>query len=808
MKFIFTTLFSLTTILYSFGQNATIYGVITDENNRPIEAASITIPFTATGTTTNSHGYYELSVPVNKKIDVNISFISYLPYDTSMVLKQGQRYELNRVLNTDIYELQEAYVYGSINKGTNLTRIEIRDFNVLPSASGNIEALIKTMGASSSNELSSQYSVRGGNFDENLVYVNDVQIYRPFLVRSGQQEGLSFVNPDMVRSIEFSAGGFEARFGDKMSSVLDINYRVPRENAGSVSLSLLGGSAHIEGTAFNKKFTHLTGFRYKTTKYVLNSLDVSGNYKPSFYDIQSFLTFRAHKKLNFSFLGNYSLSSYLLQPEDRKTEFGTFNEAMNLKIFFEGQEIDKFMSFTGAFTTSYYLNAKTTLKLIASSFNTYEKETFDILGYYWINQIDNRPGSKTQGDSLRNLSAAGFLTHARNYLDAQVYSLQLKGIHEKSKNKTLWGVQVQQEVIDDEINEWEVIDSADYFIPYYGYKVSTYKRTLANNILNTYRYNLFVQNTKTIEREKAEWFLTYGLRTGYWDFNKQFLLSPRVSVAMIPGKNKNLSYFASAGYYYQPPFYKEFRGDDGKLNKYILAQKSVHFIIGSDFLFTAWARPFKLKTEIYYKHLDNLVPYKIDNVRIQYDGRNRSQGYSTGIEFKLSGEFVKGAQSWASLSFLSTKENILGDFYFKEREKIYPGYIRRPTDQLINFAMFFQDYFPKNPGYKFHLTFFYGTRLPTSNPYFEKYYDIDAYSIKAYKRLDIGFSKSVQKLSGIGFFKSVWLNLELLNAFGFQNVSSYSWIKTVQSEYGSSGQLAVPNYLTGRRLNGKITVKF
>ena len=789
------------------GQQAKLSGIVTNENDQPVEAVNVTIPFTSTGTITNSQGYFELMVPANSRVEISMRYLGYQPVDTSFLLKDGEHKNINVKLEININEIQEVWISSSINRGNNLTRIEIKDFNVLPNATGNIETLLKTMpGVSSNNELSSQYSVRGGNFDENLVYVNGVQIYRPFLIRSGQQEGLSFVNPDMIRTIDFSAGGFEAKYGDKMSSVLDIKYRVPQKNSGSVSASLLGGSAHIEGVALNKKLRYLNGFRFKTTRYLLNTLDISGNYEPKFYDFQSCISYDVNSRLQFSFLGNFASNVYLLKPDLRDTDFGTFNTALNLRVYYEGQEIDKFTTFTGAFTTLFQPNTHHSFKLIFSSFSTREMESYDIGGYYSINQLDTRVGSSSFGDSLYSLGYAGTHEHARNYLEAQVFTVSFTGLHEQGNNKVEWGIRIQNERIEDEINEWDILDSAGYFIPYTGRMVSTNNRVAGSHNISNMRYEAFLQNTKKYFYLNGNWHISYGIRSSIWEFNKQLLFSPRFSIAYIPEWNKNLSFFASTGYYYQPPFYKEFRDREGNLNQYILAQKSVHYILGSDYLFSAWNRPFKLTSEIYYKQLDNLIPYKIDNIRIQYSAKNNSHGYAAGIEFKVSGEFVKNAQSWASLSFLSTKEDITGDFYQDGQEKKYPGYFPRPTNQLINFATFFQDYFPNNPEYKFHLTFFYGSRLPVSNPLAERY--DQNFSMPAYLRLDVGLSKSIVKLTSANLFKSVWLNLEVLNIFGFENVASYDWIRTISSMNGISGQFAVKNVLTGRRVNAKLTLNF
>jgi hypothetical protein len=806
MRIVFFIL-SITFPLLAMGQYAHIRGIVTDENNRPIESVNISIPFTSIGSTTGKNGSFSLEVPANKEVSINISFVGYVPFDTTLVLQANETAMINKKLTIDYSEIEEVWI-RSANRGTNLTRIEIKDFNVLPNASGGIETLLKTMpGVSANNELSSQYSVRGGNFDENLVYVNDVEIYRPLLIRSGQQEGLSFVNPDLVQSVDFSAGGFEARYGDKMSSVLDIKYRKPTNTAGSVSASMVGGTAHLEGATPSGRFTHISGFRYKTTTYLLNSLDVSGDYKPNFYDFQSYLTYKANNKFEFSLLGNVSVNHYFLKPDEELVEFGTFQKTLNLMVYYEGQEVDRFNTLTGAFTTKFMPKAGHTFSFILSGFNTLESETFDIIGRYSINELDNQAGSETAGDSIASFGVGGFHKHARNNLDAQVYSAYLRGNHVLESNTLDWGLKLQYETVDDEINEWEIVDSLGYSIPYYGNKVSTYRRIVSDNTLHTYRVSAHLQNTKPFESSNGEWYLTYGARSSYWTYNKQLLFSPRILVNYIPYWNTRFNFFASTGYYHQPPFYKEFRNVEGQLNKFILAQKSIHFIVGSDYNFMAWNRPFVFTSELYYKILENLVPYKIENIRLQYMGKNKSNGYAAGMEFKISGEFVKDAQSWASLSFLSTKEDIEGDYKIDSNNvREYIGYIPRLTNQFINFSTFFQDYFPNNPGYKFHLTFFFGSKLPVTNPY-SKRYDIH-YKMRSYKRVDIGLSKSLKKDTGSGLFKSIWLNVEALNLFGFRNVSSYNWIKTIRTVDTPSGQFGVPNFLTGRRLNVKITAKF
>ena len=810
--FLVVVLVCLPVYLPAQDETATIYGKIIDPEGKPIFLASITIIGTSRGTVTNEKGLYELVIPSGEDIQITFSCLGYDQSDEKVNSTPGARIEINKTLQVATQTLEEVSISEYIDRSNAITRINIKTLDYLPSTTGGIEAILKTLpGVVSTSELSSQYSVRGGSFDENLVYVNDIEIFRPFLIRSGQQEGLSFINSDMVSSVKFSAGGFEASYGDRMSSVLDIIYRRPAQFAGTASVSLLGGSLHLEGASKKQRFTHTSGIRYKTTRYLLSSMETKGEYIPDFLDFQTFMTYDISDKIELSFLGNISDNHYRFIPESRSTDFGTFQNPLNLVIYYDGQEMDRFNTYTGAFTTLIKPNEDLSLKFILSAFSSIEEEKFDIQGQYLINELDNKIGSKTYGDSILNIGIGTFLDHARNYLDAYIYSASHIGLLSKNDNITKWGIQWQYELIDDKLSEWEMIDSSGYSIPYSDKHVQLNEVVKSTNHLITNRLTSYLQNTRKFEDEKAVYFFNSGIRLSYWDLNQQMLVSPRISLSLKPYWKKNIMFRFSAGYYYQPPFYKEMRYPDGSLNRNIRAQKSIHFVTGSDWIFTAWDRPFKFTTEIYYKHLKDIIPYKLDNVRIKYMGENKANGYATGLEMKLHGEFVPGAESWVSVSIMKTEEDIIDDYIFKENRE--PGYYPRPMDQRLNVGLFFQDYFPNHPDYKVHLNVLYGTGLPFSPPDNERY-DL-VFRMPSYKRVDIGLSKSLKredKVFGeknpLNFFKDIWLNAEIFNLLGINNTISYLWVKTVFNQENMPGEFGVPNYLTSRRFNVRITARF
>ena len=802
-------------VLAKTQETAFIIGKITDENQLPVFLTNLAIPGTPYGTVTDEEGVFRLEVPANEEITLSISHLGYEPVTLNLRLQPGETHEIRQVLREKVQNLNEVTVREQHERATTINRIDIKTLDMLPNVSGNLESILGTMpGVSSRSELSSQYSVRGGNFDENLVYVNLIEIHRPQLVRSGQQEGLSFINPDMVSSIKFSAGGYDAAYGDKMSSVLDITYRRPVTFGGAASISLLGGTLQLEGVSKNRRFTHISGFRYKTTQYLLTSLETAGEYNPNFYDFQTLLTYKLATDWEISFLGNINLNRFNFSPETRNTDFGTFQNPLNLRIYYEGQEEDRFDSYTGALTLQYAPSDRLSMKFIGSSYHSVERERYDILGEYLINELDNRLDSETYGDSILNIGIGGQLNHARNNLNALVYSAAHLGTFVGDRSTLKWGVKWQREQIQDRISAWQMIDSVGFSVPYTGHSITLFDVIKTDNQLYSNRLTSFFQNTSAIEKGQTRFFLNAGIRASYWDLNKQFLLSPRVTFSVKPDWKRDLVFRFSTGYYFQPAFYRELRYPDGTLNKDIKAQQSIHFVLGGDYVFTAWDRPFKFTTEIYYKHLDNLIPYKLDNVRIVYAGENLARGYAVGLDMKIHGEFVPGATSWASLSLMKTEEDIKGDRYrSKEGNLIEAGSYPRPSDQRVMVGIYFRDYLPSLPDYKVLLNLIYGSGLPFSPPNIPRY-DVH-FRMPSYKRVDIGFSKVLKRENAIlkdgnpfRHFRSIWISAEIFNLLGTKNVISYTWIKTVSNQDNVPGAFAVPNYLTGRRFNVRLTTRF
>ncbi|OFY69340.1 MAG: hypothetical protein A2265_05960, partial [Bacteroidetes bacterium RIFOXYA12_FULL_33_9] len=765
------------------------------------------------GTITDKNGVFSIKVPANQELNIIISFIGYKTKGRVATLIENEQFLLNETLEKSENVLPPVEIIDNkTERLTNIVKIDPKLIDLIPGAMTGVEALLKTLpGVSSNNELSSQYSVRGGNYDENLVYVNDIEIYRPFLIRSGQQEGLSFANPDLVSSIQFSSGGFDAKYGDKMSSVLDIKYKKPTELAGSASVSLLGGSAHVEGCSDNHRFTYISGIRYKSTQYLLNSLQTKGDYKPSFIDFQAFFTYDLNEKLELNILGNFAQNHFLFVPDELKTAFGNINEALGLSVYFEGQELDRFTTMNSAVSLNYRVKENTMLKFIASGYQSIEEEAYDILGQYYLNELDKELGSDNLGDSLMNIGLGSYIDHARNNLQASVLSFSHIGTIEKNNHNIQWGAKYQYESIIDEIKEWKMLDSAGYSIPYTDSIVSVSDYLKSSIDLQSSRISSFLQNTYSVTNDSIKYFFTGGIRANYWTYSNQLLISPRVSCSIKPNWKRDYVFRFAWGYYYQPPFYRELRDKNGELNPDIKAQTSIHYVVGSDYAFNAWNRPFKFITELYFKKLKNLIPYDVDNVRIRYYATNNSKGYVAGIDLKVNGEFVRGVDSWASLSIMQTEENIEGDYATITQDSISysyeRGYIARPTDQRVNFSMFFQDYLPGNPSYKMQLSLFFGSRLPFGPPNSEEYRS--AFRMPAYRRVDIGFSKVIKsdefksKSKFLNHFESLWLTAEIFNLLGTNNTISYMWISDIYNR-----QYAVPNYLTARRINVKLIAKF
>jgi hypothetical protein len=837
LKFLFLWIFVVLTG-NSFSQNtATVFGKITDNENEPIEDVSISILGSSQSSAfTNAKGEFSYTIPSNTDVTLVFYHLNYSLAQRTVKLGTGEKLDISKRLTSKELTIGVVEI-TSENRFKDLTSLDPINVTHIPTASQDFNAILFTLpGVSNRNELSSSYSVRGGNFDENLVYVNGIEVYRPFLTRSGQQEGLSFINPDLVASILFSAGGFEAKYGDKMSSVLDVQYRKPRKFAGTVSGSLLGSNLHLEGSSKNYRFTWLMGARYKTNKYLLGKTDSKGDYKPFFADLQLYTTYDITSNWELDFLGNFASNKYQFVPENRETDFGTLDKALRLKIYFDGQEIDQFNTMMGALSAIYNSNSqKLNLKFIGSAFRSKEEEAFDIQGQYFIGELETDFGKPNFGDVVTERGIGTFINHGRTNLEAYVFSGDHKGTYTEGKKQLLWGVKYSNEQITDKLSEWKYVDSAGFSLPTpYGpvenpgdielQDVVKQKIHITSNRVSGYLQGSLTKETKDTATISA----TLGIRANYWDFNNQALVGPRGTFGIKPNWKRDFLFRFSSGYYYQPAFYRELRGRDGVVNQNIKAQTSIHFVLASDYNFKAWKRPFKFIAEAYYKYLDNLIPYEIDNVRIRYSAKNNARGYATGIDLKVNGEFVKGLESWASMSIMETREDLKDDFYFdyynSDGEKIVPGYtansvrtdsirnepgyIYRPTDQRVSFGLFFQDKMPKLPDLKMHLNLLFGTGVPFGAPGTERYQQV--LRMPPYRRVDIGFSyqalkenRTVKPKSLIRYIKSLWISLEVFNLLGTNNTVSYIWVEDVTNR-----QYAVPNYLTQRQLNLRIILKF
>jgi len=789
----------------AFAQNAIYCGYVLDNNKKPIEYANVILIGSTTGTSTNTSGYFEITVPAAKNVEIEVSFIGYETYSQKISLKSGERKQITIVLNEGAVMLPTAEIGATSERQVSNTRLNPQISMKIPTTGGFEDILKALPSVSSNNELSSQYNVRGGNFDENLVFVNDIEVYRPQLIRSGQQEGLSFINPDMVSSILFSAGAFEPRYGDKMSSVLDIKYKKPTEFGASLMASLLGANAHIEGTSKNHLFRYNVGVRYKTSKYLLTSMDISGHYDPSYIDAQTYLVYNISEKLELNFLGNYSGNKYKYIPLDGETSFGTVSDALKIRTYFEGQEVDRFNSGTAALSAIYSPNNNTIYKFIASSYYTNEEETYDILAQYYLNEIDQQLGA-TVGDSVSNIGIGSYLNHARNYYNGYVVSTKHIGTFLKNNHKLDWGIQANYENYSYKVHEWTMNDSADYSLPYSDNLVLLYQTDIASIGLQSVRSSAYIQDSYVFKTDNTDISLGGGIRFNHWTFNNQFLVSPRMNFSIKPKNWKqDIVFRLATGLYHQPPTIKEARRiSDGTLNSNIKAQSSVQVVVGSDLNFLAWGRPFKFVAEAYYKYMYNLNPYTVDNVQIKYYGDNIAHGYAYGIEAKINGEFVPGTESWISLGLMRTREDIENDFYTQTvdgvTDTIYPGYIPRPTDQLVNFGIFFQDYIPKAPTWKVFLSLHFGTGLPYGPPNSERY--MATGRMKSYRRVDFGISKQFN-FKKADWLKDFWISLEVFNLLNTKNEISHTWITDIRGR-----EYAVPSYLTGIRPNLKIVIKF
>ena len=863
-----------------FGQeNVIIKGSIKTSKGKPVNKANVVVIDTKIGTTSNKKGEFQFEIENTGYFNLEVSHVKYqkiskkLNPETDTVIFIRME---NKVLQTHDVEYKDP--------GSSTTEIlpTINAANVaLPS--GNIEGLLSSVGfgVRQNNELSSGFNVRGGNFDENLIYVNGIEVYRPFLARSGQQEGLSFINPSMVENIVFSAGGFDAKYGDKLSSVLDISYREPIDFEANLSTSLLGTQLQF-GDRPNSLINYNFGFRYRTNAYLLGALDTKGEYQPRFADVQGLINFNLNEKLKLTAFGTAANNLFSVQPENRQTNFGNINEALRFTVYYEGQENTQYKTYMGALSLQHQTTEKLSLNYFISTFNTDETEYFDLLGEYRLDELERDLSSDQYGDVAYNRGVGAFLNHARNQLKANVINFYHKGDFINKKQKTSWGLKLQGEKVTNDIKEWNYLDSARFntpkpidsvgyqdpsSIPYQQLVLSNLIK--ANNKMESSRVTGFIQHRFKFNRSKEinlqyntdsnfnldttftsqDYFTaTIGARANYWTFNNQTVFSPRINIKWRPAfykfennqiVRKNITFRLATGYYYQPPFYRAARYLDGSINPAIRAQKSIHIVAGGDLVFNMWDRKFKFGSEIYYKFLQDIIPYEIENVRVNYYGQNLASGYARGIDLKINGEFVEGIQSYASLSWLQTKEDLSNDFYYEyfnqNGEKIIPGYtidqtradsilyepgfIPRPTDQRLSFSMFFQDQMPddwdtekiKWSNMKVNINILVASRLPYGPPGNKRYSDTLRSSF--YKRVDIGFSKDLinnetdrskfKEKSIFNEIEALWIAFEVFNLLDISNTTNYTWIRDV-----SGRQYSIPSFLTSRRLNLKLVARF
>lgn len=802
----------------SLAQTARVKGVILDEFNSPIE--NVTVRVGDKGTVSNANGFYALEIPANTKVSLTFSHIAFKKITIEISLKSNEDYELNPVLSSKIEQIGEVTVIGANKKRIEgITTIDPVIIRKIPGANPGIENIIKTLpGVYSNNELSTSYAVRGGNYDDNLVYVNEIEVYRPFLIRSGQQEGLSFTNTDMVENVDFSAGGFQSKYGDKMASVLDITYRNPTKFKAGLEASLLGGSLTVEGVSKNQKWNNITGVRYRDNSLLVNSQETETNFRPTFFDVQSMVNFNASAKWQFSFLGNISQNRYNYQPLTRQTNFGTIDEPIALLVFYEGQENDEYLTMFGAGKAVYQYNEKNKLKFIASTYHTQEQEHYDILAQYRLGEVDSNIGSETFGDVVFTRGVGSQLNHARNNLDALIFNAEVKGFHEVSeKSQVEWGIKYTREDIRDRIVEWEVIDSAGFSLPnpLLGYvndqpynpytgPLAPFQSVRATNFTVINRFSGYAQWNYRGKIGAHQYWLNAGIRGHQWqvldrnaDGKSQVVFSPRTQFALKPNWQKDMVFRLSLGMYHQPPFYRELRGNDGVVNPNVKAQQSVHLVLSNDYSFKLWDRPFKLISEAYYKHFTDVNTYTIDNVRIRYQANNDAEAYAYGFDARLNGEFVPGTESWFSFGYLKTEENQDGR-----------GFIARPTDQRLKFGILFQDYMPNIPNVKLYLNLVYNTGLPGGSPAYADPYQYQL-RLNDYRRADAGFSYVFKDESltsskkWLQPFSEFSLGFEIFNLFNNQNAITNTWVRDVYTKT----QYGIPNYMTTRVFNLKLIAR-
>lgn len=800
-------------------QTATITGVVFDEQNIPL--IDVNISTTSVGTATDSNGYYILQITADTETKISFSHIGHKEVILeNLILTTNETYEFNPVMKTDVIQVDGVTVTPTGEKSVEgITTIPRAIVRQIPGANAGVENILKLLpGVASNNELSTQYAVRGGNFDENLVYVNEIEVYRPFLIRSAQQEGLSFINSDLIQNIKFSAGGFQAKYGDKLSSVLDITYKTPTSFGVSLDLSFLGASAAIETVSSDKNFTSITGIRYRNNSLLVNSQQTNSNFNPTFFDVQSYSTYRFTKKFNLSFLGSISINDYQNEPLNRQTKFGTIDRPRALVVAYEGEEKNKYNTVLGALKGQYFLNENTTLKIISSIYHTIEDERSDVIAEYALGEIDTNLGSESLGEVTSSKGIGSQFNRARNKLDALIINFAHKGKHTKGEKEYEWGVKFTHEDIRDQLRESEFIDSAGFSVrpplsefsnnqpeePFEG-DLTPYESLISKNFVKTNRFSAFAQFSERKNLNGHALYYNFGLRAHHWTVNgrgiekvSQTVISPRAQLAIKPDWERDILFRFSTGVYQQPPFYRELRDIDGSIQSNVKAQRATHFVLGSEYSFSLWERPFNLTTEAYYKKLDNVNPYTLEDVRIRYAANNNAKAYVYGAELRLNGAFVPGTESWVSIGYLKTEENIDNR-----------GYISRPTDQRLKFGILFQDYVPDIPDLKMYLNLVYSTGVPGGSPSYADPYIFQS-RLRDYKRADLGISyifanegKKQTRGHWLKELKHLSLGFEVFNLFNNQNSITNTWVRDADSKQ----QFGIPNFMTSRVLNIRMKIR-
>lgn len=828
---LFSFFFILSALCFGQKKSATVSGKVIDENEQPLAKVSVVILGRQTGLVTTDSGTFEIKVPADKAFALIFSYSGYDTEQRNFYLSDKEQERIVVRMEKGTRTLEEVIVSAQPDrKEAGLIRLNPKNAFQIPSATGGIEALIKVF-VGSNNELTSQYAVRGGNYDENLIYVNDFEVFRPYLVRSGQQEGLSFINPELAGKVSFYNGGFQSRYGDKMSSVLDIQYKKPKKFGGSAYLSLLEQGFHVEGVSKNQKFNYLLGVRQRTNRNLLSSQETKGAYIPSSTDIQGLFNWQLTSKWQLEFFGNFSRTKFTFIPEYSQLTSSVFSPLfsanLGVDIYFEGSEEDRYSTHMLGLSGTQQVNKNLRLKWMVSRFENNEDENYDIMGAYLFGERDFDRSKPTFGTIVNPLGAGLYHQFARNTLDITDYNFSHRGQLSKGRHLIQWGLSYDKTLINDKLNQWERLDSAGYTLPYIPGRLPLYDVVKSSADLNIDKFSGFLQDNLVISESKGI-TAQAGVRFNYNGLNKEFLVSPRLQFSWVPKWEKDIIFKAAFGSYNQPPFYRELRRYDGTLNTGLLAQKSWQVVVGADYQFLAWNRPFRLSAEAYYKGMRDVVPYDIDNVRIRYFGENNARAYATGIEMRLAGEWVKDAESWLSIGLMKTMENLEDDYYYNYYNKdgqlitgktedqtvadsmiVYPGWLRRPTDRLLTFGLFFQDYLSTNKNFKVHLNTLYGTNMPYNIPGSVKYRN--ALIIEPYFRVDIGFSvllmdsekskrRSHNPFRGLD---NIWASLEVFNLLDRRNTISYMLIKDFSNTY-----YTIPNRLTPRLLNLKLMVRF